>query len=198
MPRLESQAKGQYYPTPTEVVKKLSLRLEADRLRPDQTLRFLYPCAGTGAALQQLVKGSFEKAGCQTYGVELNAGRAEEAAANLDNVLAADIFHTAIGNDAFSCLFLNPPYDFNVGGGRAEHTFLERTTRYLAPNGALIYIIPMTQLSAAARYLSEHYTDLECYSFPDEEFDKFRQVVLLGTKKRNRSPSHTSAAKIQG
>ena len=198
MPRLESQAKGQYYPTPTEVVKMLSVRLEADRLKNGHTIRFLDPCAGTGAALQQLVKSSMSKAGCQTYGVELNGGRAEEAAENLDNILAADIFQTAIGNEAFSCLFLNPPYDFNVGGGRAEYTFLERTSRYLAPHGILIYIVPMAQLSGAARYLSEHYSDLECYSFPDEDFEKFKQVVVLGTKKRTRSPSHTAAAKIQG
>ena len=63
----------------------------------------------------------------------------------------------------FSCLFLNPPYDYDDEARRLEHAFLTTITRALCPGGLLVFIIPQRRLVTSARYLAGHYRELACY-----------------------------------
>ena len=54
----------------------------------------------------------------ETYGVELHRDRAAETGERLHRALASDLFQTSIANRAFGLLYLNPPYDWDSGGGK--------------------------------------------------------------------------------
>lgn len=194
MPRLESQAKAGYYPTPEKVTKLIIQKLQPTAVSPVQggntVHRLLDPCCGTGLALQQIAASLEEKthARVQTYGVELSQERAQEAAKRVDRIMVTDLFGTSIGNEMFSLLFLNPPYDDEAnsaeGKKRTEVAFLQRCTPYLAPgSGVLVYIVPLGTIRHMAKFLASHYTSVRCYNFPPDEREAYNQVVIMGRRK---------------
>lgn len=76
-----------------------------------------------------------------------------------------------LAHGAFSCLFLNPPYDHDDESKRLEHAFLTTMTRALCPGGVLVFIVPQPRLvGVSARHLAAHYTRFACYRLPDPEF----------------------------
>ncbi len=179
MARLESVAVAGYFPTPSSVVERVAALVRPARPTARQAVRLLDPCCGTGAALRQLA----DAVGGETYGIEIEGQRAEEARQALDHVLHASAFAVRLAHDAFSCLFLNPPYDYDDESKRLEHAFLTAMTRALCPGGLLVFIVPQRRLAVSARYLAGHYTRFACYRFPDPEYADFRQVVLLAVKR---------------
>ena len=193
MPRLESQAKAGYYPTPDRVTETIASMLykQYERHEHHRLTRVLDPCCGTGAALEELGESLAANSRVQvkTFGIELNAGRAKEASQRLDRTLSADLFSTSIANEAFSLLFLNPPYDDEIRSGddakkRTELAFLQKCTTYLKPGeGVLIFVVPQKILRGAARYLAANYEQLECMDFPSPERERFNQVFLMGVRK---------------
>ena len=210
MPRLESQAKAGYYPTPEIVVQQINELLEIDYVRgaevPNRVTRILDPCCGTGKALmlvgEKLATRSRPKV--ETYGIELSAERIVEARSVLDIVLAADLFNTSIAHGAFSVLYLNPPYDdegqSEDGSKRTEMAFLQRCTPYLRrEDGILVYIIPKRILrGTVARFLSTHYTGVQCFDFPEQEREAFGQVVVLGKRRKQPLLDPSKEAAING
>ena len=151
-----------------------------------ETVRILDPCCGAGEALALLAE-RLEGPGAmpvETFGVELHTERAEQARERLDRTLAVDLFGTSIANGAFGMLLLNPPYDWDSGEEkRVEHRFLLHTTRYLAEDGLLIFIVPRKRLAVSARYLASHYRRIRCWAFPQPEREAFDQVVVIGIPK---------------
>ncbi len=191
--RLAAQAKGGYYPTPERVVDLVADLIHTPNgnyYRNAETIRILDPCCGAGDALQRLAQNLDRPNSMpiETYGVELHRDRAEEAEKRLYRTLASDLFQTSIANGAFGLLLLNPPYDWDSEDKRVEHAFLTQTTRYLAENGLLVFIVPRQRLSYSARYLSTHYGRMQCWAFPDPEREVFDQVVLFGYRKTDPVP----------
>ena len=178
--RLEARVKMGYYPTPPSVVDRIKTFIEADG-----RIAIIDPCCGEGLALERLACG-FE---AETYGIELDEHRAEEARTRLDHVLKCGIEETRITHGCFSCLFLNPPYDWEAEdednpSERKEKIFLKDTLRYLRHRGLLIYIIPQRQLTKSiAKIIAYRFEDILIYRFPDEEFKAFKQIVVFGSKK---------------
>ncbi len=177
--RLEGVAKAGYYPTPPSVVERVAALIRPAHPTARQAVRLLDPCCGTGAALRQLA----DVVGGETYGIEIARDRWQEAEAILDHALSASAFAVRLAHDAFSCLWLNPPYDYDDEAKRLEHAFLTTMSRALCPGGLLVFIVPQKRLAVSARYLAGHYTRLACYRFPDPEYADFRQVVLLAVKR---------------
>jgi tRNA1(Val) A37 N6-methylase TrmN6 len=186
--RLAAQAKMGYYPTPASVVSRISDILARDGRG---TIRLLDPCAGEGHALKHI--GESLKA--ETYGIELDRERGRIARENLTHCLITDYEATRISNQAFSLLYLNPPYDWAIrndevsASERYERTFLRNTIRYLIPDGILVYLIPQSRLDKnIATILSYRFKDIRLFRFPDEEYQSFKQVVIFGVlKKRSES-----------
>jgi SAM-dependent methyltransferase len=181
MPRLESIAKAGYFPTPPEVVDRVAALIEPGLVGGQKAVRFIDPCCGTGAALRQLA----DRTSGETYGIEIAADRYEVARSQLDHTLHASGLTARIANEAFSCLFLNPPYDYDDESKRLEHGFLTETSRVLSPGGVLVFIVPQRRLAVSARYLAGHFSRLTCYRFPDPEFTAFGQVVVLAVKRES-------------
>jgi Uncharacterised methyltransferase family (DUF6094) len=88
---------------------------EAERLR--SCLKFsakfsaLDPCVGDGRAFAHLVKGN----DAYRYSVEIDAYRAEQAMTLGIDTLQADTMDVRCPAETFSLLYLNPPYDLEVG-----------------------------------------------------------------------------------
>ena len=177
--RLEGVAKAGYYPTPPSVVERVAALIRPARSTLRQVVRLLDPCCGTGAALRQLA----DAVGGETYGIEIARDRHDEAQAVLDHALCASAFAVRLAHGAFSCLWLNPPYDYDDEAKRLEHAFLTETTRALCPGGLLVFIVPQRRLAVSARYLASLYERRTCYRFPDPEYAGFRQVALLAVKR---------------
>ncbi|MBE7518327.1 MAG: class I SAM-dependent methyltransferase [Thermoflexaceae bacterium] len=180
MARLEGVAKAQFYPTPPSVVERVAALVRRAPSSHRRVARLLDPCCGAGDALRQFADAL---GGGGTFGVEIEQHRAAEAREVLDHLIAGSAFAVRLGHEAFSCLWLNPPYDEGGGGKRLEHSFLTTLSRALAPGGLLIYIVPQTRVAQSARFLASRYEGLRCYRFQDPEYDAFRQCVVLGRRR---------------
>ena len=193
MARLESIARAGYHPTPPRVVTAIARHLRPLDTGGKCTIRLLDPCAGTGAAAASLG----QHLSAETFGIELNDDRAATAHEQLDHVLHTSAFSVRLANGAFSCLFLNPPYDYDDEGRRLEHAFLTSLTRALAPGGVLVFLVPQPRLAVSARYLSSHFDEIRAYRFPDPDYRTFRQVVLFGLRKGKAVPDPASQAAVE-
>ena len=161
---------------------------EAERLRAwlsfSSEFSALDPCVGDGVAFTNLLKGSQ----ASRYGIEIDANRAEQARNLGIKTLQANTMDVRCPAEAFSLLYLNPPYDLEVGqtnNQRLELVFLEHTHRWMKCGGVLIFVIPQPQLKGCARILSEHFTDLSVSKLTEPSSVQYKQVAVLGVR-RNR------------
>lgn len=180
--RLMNNVKMGYYPTDPD---NISLILRGIRFPEGVTTNLLDPCCGCGKALRQIAQGN----NCYAYGVELDESRAEEAQTRLHRVGFGSYFYSRISHEAFHLLFLNPPYlsVLNESGGRARHEkkFLIESLHHLVFGGLLVYVIPYYRLTLdICRILCDNFDELTVWRFTDGEFKKFKQVAVLGIRKR--------------
>lgn len=194
MARLESRAKGGYFPTPPPAAETIANILQHRRHRAGRTgpARFLDPCCGEGAALQQIAdiaQNAPHATDLETYGIELNQERARHAQKRLDHTLNADLFSSSIANNAFSFMLLNPPYDNETPdeeekGKRTELAFLQRCTNYLIPGGGILaFIIPANRIPPCARFLAAHYFGFQLIPFPENEAQRFNQITITAYRR---------------
>jgi predicted RNA methylase len=201
--RLAGQAKLGYFPASPiaidGILKHLYARLPSPEKRFDTT-NIIDPCAGEGVALNQLRKGLGIPAE-QTYAVELDAGRTEKIKENIPgvNLLGpASFIGVQITGYSFGIAYVNPPFDFEMGGGRREEqAFTEKATRLLCHNGILVLVCPIGALSQNRKFcefLDSHFTDIAVYKFPDGEDEDgksirgYREIVVFGKKRKDQVP----------
>ena len=184
---LMSGVKMGYYPTDLKHVRHLADGIEFPE---DVTANLLDPCCGCGLALRTLAEGK----ACRTYGVELDRHRAEESLARLDRVGFGSYFRSRISNEAFHLMLLNPPYlsVMTEGGSntRSEKRFLVDSIPHLMHGGLLIYIIPYYRLTPdICRILCDNFEDLTVWKFMGGEFQRFKQVAVMGIRRKRRDGS---------
>lgn len=201
MARLEAQSKLLYYPTPHDIVD-----LIATWFRAAQPVRLADPCCGTGEALRRFANALNIKT--ETWGVELSNSRAAQAAQVLDHVLPTSFYAmtpSKWSSASVGLLFNNPPYDWSDIVERDEkgrehrirHELLivENATRKIVSGGHQVIVIPRGILgdehlvSAVmrerfARHVLGWYEQVLVTRFPDGEYERFKQVVVLAVKKR--------------
>jgi tRNA1(Val) A37 N6-methylase TrmN6 len=142
----------------------------------------LDPCAGTGAALCALTEGS----AVRRYGIELDAYRAEVARKVLDEVIQGSAFDTHAPVESFSLVYLNPPYDFEMGEGknrRMERLFLEHVARWLRPGGVLVTVVPYDRVYDCRMVLTPQFKDKAIYRLTEPEAVAYKQVVVFGIRR---------------
>ena len=116
------------------------------------------------------------------YGVELDAERALIAQSKGIETIQGNAFDAIARPESFSLLYLNPPYDSEIGqvaNNRMERLFLDHTYRWLAMDGVLAMVIPFERLMDCAGLLSSHFTALNVFRMTDEESVRFRQIAVL-------------------
>ena len=162
--RLMNNVRTGYYPTDIEHVKYIKNGI----LFPDgKRINAFDPCCGCGMALSALTSGKL----ADTYGIELDEVRGEEAENCLDRVGFGSFFYSRISRDVFHLVFLNPPYlsVMQEGGSRArsEKQFLVDSLYHLMDGGLLIYIIPYYRMTSdiCRNFMRQHrgYTNVSFF-----------------------------------
>lgn len=146
------------------------------------------PCSGCGTALVEITR-DFR---ATRYGIELDAYRAEQAGRALHQVIQGNCFDVHCPVESFSLLYLNPPYDFEVGESRNQRTeqaFLEFTFRWLKPGGVLVLVIPAQRLNACADVLAVQFRDKALYRLTEPEAVRYQQIAVFGFRRSHRERS---------
>ena len=169
-----------FYPLPIPEAKRLRSYLSF----PDATFAAIDPCIGDGAAFHCLLDGI----AAHRYGIELDGSRADASESLGIRVFHADALEVRCGAGSISLLYLNPPYDFELGASgtnkRMELVFLKHTGRWLQPMGVLLFVIPQPRLKDCARCLAEWFTDIRIYRLTEPESLRFQQIVVLARRRR--------------
>lgn len=180
--RLMNRVRMGYYPTDPD---NIDLILRGIQFPEGKTTNVFDPCCGCGKALRQIADGH----NCFAYGVELDEYRAEEAQTRLHRVGVGSYFYSRISHEAFHLMFLNPPYLSVVSEGgnrtRSKKRFLVESIRNLMMGGVLIFVVPYYRLTAdLCKILADNYEGLSVWRFTDREFARFKQVAVIGVRKR--------------
>ncbi|HJT71529.1 MAG TPA: DUF6094 domain-containing protein [Terriglobales bacterium] len=176
--RIAARTKLGFYPLPLP---------EAERMRrflafSDKQCCALDPCAGDGVAFAEIASG----AKVLRYGVELDAGRAGRARTKAIDVIHGNCFDVQCPVESFSLIYLNPPYDFEIGeekSQRMEKLFLEHVYRWLKPLGVLVLVVPAKRIGDCAVLLSRHFRDVRIYRLTEPESVRYQQVVIFGLRR---------------
>jgi hypothetical protein len=184
--RRNAKIKLGFYPLPVA---------EGERLRnllafPENACAsVLDPCVGAGVALHLLTSG----AKVERYGVELDANRAAAAQASGIQTIQGNTFDTVGKAGSFSFLYLNPPYDFEMGpmnNKRMEFLFLDHTYHLLVDGGVLLMVTPEDRLESSIPLLAGNFVNLSVYRLSDTESERFKQLALFGVRKRVRASDY--------
>lgn len=177
--RLAGAQRCGYYPAPPRAVAAALMHLDTAR----KPFSILDPCAGEGLALEQIANMT----GGVPHGIELDSGRGAELKKRFDNALApASAFGCKVVG-SFDLLWLNPPYDDEIGGGggRVERTWLDHWTAWLRPGGVLCFVVPdhvVGRYGPTKDCLLERYEDVTVMPFP-ADVRRFREVVVFGYRR---------------
>ncbi|WP_374724207.1 DUF6094 domain-containing protein [Calidifontibacillus erzurumensis] len=182
MARLESEAKAGYYPTPVEEMEYILKRLTVEQ---GSNITLLDPCCGKGAALKQWQDDMIAKgANAVSYGIEIEKSRAEAAEKCIDHIAKCGYEETRMSHDAFSAMYLNPPF-MEMNSERMELTFLrDLTGDYLHAGSVLIFNLPQYVLKDCAKILASRFVDIKVYRFTDKNYDAYKQVIVYGVRRR--------------
>lgn len=167
-----------HYPLPLAEAQRLRLLLEF----PEQ-FAAVDPCVGDGSAFTCLLDG----ANAFRHGIEIDADRTQQARARDIQVVQGDALDVRCPAESLSLLYLNPPYDFEIGATdnrRLEAVFLEHCYRWLKQTGVLVFIIPQAQLKRCARLLAEHFVNLRVYRLTEPECVQYQQVAVVAARRR--------------
>lgn len=175
--RSAARLKMGYYPLPESEGNKLRALVSF----AGQT-SVIDPCVGQGTALQLVTKD----APVRRYGIELDAERALIASSKGIETVQGNTFDAVPKSESFSLLYLNPPYDSEIGSianRRMEAVFLEHTYRWLVMEGVLILVIPFERLQDCAGILSSHFAALNVFRMTDPDSVQYRQIAVFGLRR---------------
>jgi Uncharacterised methyltransferase family (DUF6094) len=112
--RIQGKLRLGYFPLPLDEARRIKACLRF----PASPFSAIDPCIGDGAALLAITRETCAR----RYGVELDAYRAEQAAAVVDEVVHGDCLEVHCPVESFGLALLNPPYDWTAGEVRSERT----------------------------------------------------------------------------
>ncbi len=192
------------------------VELIASWFKAEDKTRLVDPCCGKGEALAQFA--SLVDPEAETWGVEICYSRALQAKDLLNTVLSTSFYDLRTparwSNASVSLAFNNPPYDWSsfeeIRNGqkrklRHEVLFIEGVTPKIVPGGHQVIIVPRGilgdksllgegQEGRVARHLLGWYESVTVLRFPDGEYERFKQVVVLACQKRGKYAPPTKEA----
>jgi Uncharacterised methyltransferase family (DUF6094) len=177
-----------HYPLPVEEASNLSQLL----LAPAPFFA-VDPCAGDGTALLEVTKDF----AVQRAAIELDTDRAATAAARGIPTTQGSTFESHLPAGSCSLLYLNPPYDVEVGNHsnqRLELVFLDHCYGWLKTAGVLIFVIPDNALSPCARRLASQFERISIFRLTHPESVRFRQLAVVAIRKKEHHRGDTRYA----
>lgn len=147
----------------------------------------LDPSIGDAVAILEVTEKLEEKDNIKIFGVEINQDSCQmlKEETKVDYLLQADFLEdVVISHNSFSFCFMNPPYG-GLENEREEITFLKKVTPYLTKEAVIVLVIPKYILkeSEFINYWCTHYDTNLLYQFLEEEYHKFKQIVIIGRKR---------------
>ena len=170
--RLAGRERLGFYPLPIAEAKRIRTFLQF----PGQVCSALDPCIGQGVAFGELARD----AKARRYGIELDAQRAALARSLADEVIHGNCFDVQCPVESFSLIYLNPPYDFEIGedkSQRMERLFFEHVYRWLERGGVLILVIPRDHIRDCGQILAYQFRDVRVYHLTEPDSVKYKQIV---------------------
>ena len=175
--RLAGRERLGFYPLPIAEAKRIRTFLQF----PEQVCSALDPCIGEGVAFAEITRD----AKTRRYGIELEAQRAALARSSADEVIHGNCFDVQCPVESFSLIYLNPPYDFEIGedkSQRMERLFLDHVYRWLKRGGMLILVIPRDYILDCGQILAYQFRDVRVYHLTEPDSVKYKQVVVMGVR----------------
>jgi hypothetical protein len=188
MSRPFSRIKLGYYPLPVDEARKIGTLLVAS-----EPYSAIDPCAGDGTALVEITLGT----GAHLAGIELDADRAGAALKRGTAIVHGSAFDCRVPAESCSLLYLNPPYDTELGphsNERMELVFLEHCFRWVVSQGVLVFVIPITALGRCARLLAAQFERITVFRLTHPDCVRFKQVVVFGTRKKGHGRGDAAGA----
>ncbi len=168
-----------YYPLPVEEARNIR-----SLLVPSAPYSAIDPCVGIGTALIEITWNT----GAHLAGIELDADRAAAATQNGIATVHGSAFECRVLAETCSLLYLNPPYDSEVGphsNKRMELVFLEHCYRWVTSEGVLVFVVPAPAVGTCARLLASQFDRLSVFRLEHPESVRFNQVVVFGRRKKS-------------
>jgi hypothetical protein len=181
--RFNAKIRCNYFPLPMDEGKWIRQLLEF----PNEPFSALDPCAGEGQAFVTVTADSQAR----RYGIELDTYRAEEASGRLLHVIQGNCLETHCPVESLSLIYVNPPYDWTMGGSeerreRLEALFLHHVYRWLVPGGVLLLVIPADQVGDCAPILASQFKLINTFRLSSPESVRYRQVLIAGVRRTKR------------
>lgn len=179
---------GAYY-TDTDHCEWISKILDF----PNEEVCCLEPSIGNAEAILAVTgKNKEERKNIKIFGVELNGDAYVEVRQRKEVLvcLKADFLNDVIiSQHAFSFVFMNPPYGRNADGERYEMMFLRKVIPYLTKEAVMVVVIPYYVASEDdfCRKWCRSFDTLHIYRFHEKEYQKYKQIVLIGRKREYES-----------
>lgn len=156
---------------------------------PEEDVLCLEPSIGDGKAIKTCT-GKTEGDSKHIYGVEINQKTCRELNEDplLDGLLCADFLHgVTISPSVFSFCFSNPPY-MAQDETRTEELFFDKINGYMKAGGVLVYVIPYSVFTSRGFFtkLYNRYDLRHVYRFHAGEYEKWKQVCIIGVKRAQR------------
>jgi SAM-dependent methyltransferase len=189
--RLAGRERLGFYPLPVAEAKRIRGFLSF----PSSPGAVVDPCIGDGVAFQAVTAD----AQTRRYGIELDAYRAEQARTTVDELIQGNCFDVQCPVESFSLVYLNPPYDFEVGEGksqRMEKLFLEHVYRWLKPGGVFVFVIPGPRIEECVAVLSVHFRDVRVYRLTEPDSVRYKQIALFGVRRTRSERDRLQDAEI--
>lgn len=190
-----------FFPTSLEVVKMEMNLIDFSQVEEGSELTICDLTGGEGDQLKEMYDFLTEKNLTPiAYYNEVTKERfniAKERYGDVENfnLLNADFFNLKVRNKnnkkAFTIIRNNPPYTWMDWKGvniRAEDIFFTRNAELNVEGGIQIFELPIHQLieqKTLIRKILFRYENVHILRFPENEFKKFKQVVVIGVKKKN-------------
>lgn len=204
MARLGSRQIAGFFACPIKVVRAIGALLRHDGQQHGR-MNIVDPCAGDGEAVAELAaaieRTTVKLSDSNIFACELEAGRAAALERRLRTTrrpergvaVHSDAFRMRWGGSGASmsrCLlasvgYFNPPYDTDPEFGRTE----ERWLRHFLPilneaGGVLVFVIPITALTASIDTIAKHFSGVTVYRFPDPYYEAFKQIVVIAKRRK--------------
>ena len=176
-----------YYPLPIEEARNLRNLLIAP-----QPFFAVDPCAGDGTTLLELM----QNLPAQSAAIELDADRAAAAAARGMPTIHGSTFASHLPAGGCSLLYLNPPYDVEMGrhsNQRLELVFLDHCYGWLKTAGILIFVIPDIAFTHCAKRLASQFERISVFRLGHPESLRFHQLAVIGIRKPEHKRGDTRA-----
>jgi ribosomal protein S27AE/16S rRNA G966 N2-methylase RsmD len=152
--------------------------------------KILDPFAGEGAVLEQMARAWH----ATPYANELDSARAEVCRQRFGakQALRGDAERLLASNNAFSLVWINPPYDHDSsesGSKRLEFKYLRHSWKWGMTGALMMWVVYQHHLTEeAASFLAKNSTQVDVWACPGKHLKAYDQIVVVAIKGKSANP----------